>query len=34
LKAFMKNQKSKLVNRVLLNKFIAEIAWQGFVLVL
>jgi len=26
LKAFMKNQKSKLVNRVLLNKFIAEIA--------
>jgi hypothetical protein len=26
LKAFMKNQKSKLVNRVLLNRFIAEIA--------
>jgi hypothetical protein len=26
LKAFMQKQKSKLVNRVLLNKFIAEIA--------
>jgi hypothetical protein len=30
LKAFMLKQKSKLVNRVLLNKFIEEIAWHDF----
>jgi hypothetical protein len=28
MKAFITNQKKKLINRVLLNKFIAEIAWH------